>query len=369
MKILTISNCELSSNQGSGYVILGFVEAMRARGHTNEVFDIRSVTLFCRMRRLTRLRRIAGYTIRSVSLVLNQRFDVVELWGAEGWLSVLLLRVHRQITGQKYIIVSRSNGLETHYRLFSHRAANRLKSLYQSFLNRFLTLAFTRSDLLTLVSHFDSEFAIRSGYVQGVGALVLENALPDNWRNLCNHERRHETTIGFVGSWLPNKGVALLLRMISQILSSEIDARFLLVGVGEEGREQIFAEFGHNDRIEVIEHCERDTLQGLYHRMTVLVSLSAYESFGLVVAEAMACGVAVVATRTGFAASLLDKEAIVLVPRSEKHIVEAVTSLMRNHTLRTGVAHAGYVRVQGLSWARNIELLEKRYLEMLGARH
>lgn len=364
MRILVISNCPLDPNQGSGYVILGYARRMRERGHEVVAFGIEHFTPLQHMHRLTRIRRLLGYAYATATQTRAARYDIVELWGAEGWLALLTLRLlHR--TGP--IVVSRSNGLETHWRTL--RESERASPL--AWLRRMIStlpeIAFRRCAALTVVSRFDARFALERAYQPRSRLLAMENALEQVWLGQSPRFERPQV-IGFVGAWLPNKGCELLPAVIRQVLASEPSVRFLLVGIGKQGKRALAEEFPGDPRVQTVAFCPRDQISAHYHRMAVLVVPSFFESFGLVAAEAMSCGVALAATRTGFAADLSDNEFAPIEERTPPAIATVLTSLIRDDSRRQALARAGHTRVQSLDWTSATNRLEGLYRALLTTR-
>ena len=90
------------------------------------------------------------------------------------------------------------------------------------------------------------------------------------------------------------------------------------------------------------------------------------ESFGLVVSEAMACGCAVVVSKTGFAASLKSgEEALVVESYGASSYVAAVESLLADESYRQRVARRGYDKVQRLNWTDAGLELERFFLSLV----
>jgi glycosyltransferase involved in cell wall biosynthesis len=90
------------------------------------------------------------------------------------------------------------------------------------------------------------------------------------------------------------------------------------------------------------------------------------ESFGLVAAETMSCGCALIASRTGFPASLKHEvEALLLKEPRTPYLAEAALRLIRNESLREQIARGGWSSVQSLRWEPNIKRVGTFYLEVL----
>jgi glycosyltransferase involved in cell wall biosynthesis len=107
---------------------------------------------------------------------------------------------------------------------------------------------------------------------------------------------------------------------------------------------------------------DREQLRRWYHSFAIFLVPSVHESFGLVTAEGMACGCAVVTTRTGFGSDLKDREEAVLLPRATPDcLYEGVRHLLVSDALRRQVARGGHRRVQLLRWGPAIARLEDCY--------
>lgn len=361
MRILVISNCPLDPNQGSGYVISGYAQRMRERGHTVVAYGIEHFTPWQRMHRLTRLRRLLGYAFTAQRHARASSYDIVELWGAEGWLALLTLRLLRRT---RPVPVSRSNGLETHWSSLRRRDAVWPWSRLRRFVDELPEIAFRGCAALTVVSRFDARFAGARAYQDSSRLLVLENALEPAWLGQAPAFER-APVIGFVGAWLPNKGSGMLPAVMRQVLAEVPSVRFLLVGIGEHARKALAVAFAGESRIQTVASCPRAQIADHYHRMAVLVMPSFFESFGLVAAEAMSCGVALAATRTGLAADLEDHEFAPIETQTTPAIAQALIALLRDEPRRQALARAGHARVQTLDWVSATDRLEALYRSLL----
>jgi glycosyltransferase involved in cell wall biosynthesis len=100
----------------------------------------------------------------------------------------------------------------------------------------------------------------------------------------------------------PRKNVHLLLQAYAN-LPAELKGRVRLVMAGSTGPSPAFWErakaLNLTKRIEFVSAPDPDALIGLYQRASVFVLSSDEEGLGMVILEAMACGVPVVSTRSG----------------------------------------------------------------------
>ncbi|MEP7013321.1 MAG: glycosyltransferase family 4 protein [Acidobacteriota bacterium] len=357
MRILTLANTPLDPASGSGYVILGYAERLRALGHSVELLGPVDFEPFYGARRAIRHRQTLGMAAACLDRLGAGGYDVVEIYGAEGWLAMSLLAA---TPGRRYLLAIHSNGIETHCSEVLAAAGLTDRTRWRPDPARLSALAFRRADALVTVSDWDAGWASQRGYAPNRRILALDNPLPDRFLDQPLSLDR-EPEIGYCGAWLPIKGIAALGREIPEVLSAFPDWRFVLVGVGDSFRAEEHFPEDVRPRISVVPRADRETeLRALYHRFSIVVAPSVYESFGLATAEAMACGAAVVASPVGFAAGLADGQEVVHL-RPDRPLTAAVGRLIRDPDLRHRVATGGWERAQALRWEPAASRLAEAY--------
>jgi glycosyltransferase involved in cell wall biosynthesis len=373
MRILTVSNCPLVPTQGSGYVITGYRDGLRALGHVVDAYGPEDFDPLPSLHGRARSYRIAlGMAAFVLRRLRHHEYDVVELYGGESWLAVLLLRGWLR---RRFLLVSHSNGIEPFARDRLREHARRglgdlgVPKWYQLDQAPLFRLAFTAADAVVTVSRYDRRFAVERAYRPQERLLAIDNALPRDFLDLdVDFERPR--LIGYCGSWIGRKGTHVLCADMARVLAEFADCRLVLVGVGAGFRATAHFPAELCERIEVIPFVrERSELMRLYQSFSILIVPSVYESFGLVMAEAMACGCALVATRTGFAADLASGEEAMLIDQPvSPHLYLGVRALLEDEPWRRRIAAAGYRRVQALSWPAAVRRLEASYADWLAER-
>jgi glycosyltransferase involved in cell wall biosynthesis len=365
MRILVLSNCALKESQGSGYVVLNYCRGLRARGHEIELFGPEHFEPVPRLRRAKRYRQTIGMLGCTLGQWLRKRFDVVEFYGAESCLAVSALAALRR---RAPLLVGHTNGFETFTDAQMTRYAGsaapdggRQRWLPST---RVLPVerAFTRVDGMVTVSAAERRFALERGYQRPERVVAIDNPLPDDYLGQeINLDRGR--TIAYCGSWLPRKGSRLMEVALPRVLAEFPDLDLTLVGVGEQFRAEAYFPPAVLARVRVIPFVgSRDELRRLYHSSAILLTPSIHESFGMVTAEGMACGCALVTTRTGFGNDLAHRlEALVLDEATPEALAEAIRTLVVDEALRRQVARSGHRRVQGLRWSLAVAQLEACY--------
>ena len=182
--------------------------------------------------------------------------------------------------------------------------------------------------------------------------------------------------VGSVGSLLPIKGHEDFIRAAAIICRRRDDVDFVIVGDDEERNrrhrnwlEHLIMNLDLNDRVRVVNWT--DDLSHFYRALDVYVSASYSESFGLSIVEAMASGLAVVATSTEGAKEIIEDNATgCLVPIGDvERMAEVISSLLDNKTERTRLgANAREDVGRNFGLDRMIEEVERVYLDALAGK-
>jgi glycosyltransferase involved in cell wall biosynthesis len=359
-RILLISNTSHDPNKGSGYVITRFIDGLRARGHTVDAFELSDYLTVATPKGWRYVAAVQA-ALFGLQKTRDVAYDVVELWGAETWLLAWLLNRQRR---RSFAIVHHSNGIEPHLEARLRAAARAglvpAPPWYELDLSPLHRAGIRASDAVVTVGAFDASYLRAEGLAPEDRVASIDNALPDDYLGLPLRLGRPRR-IGFCGTWIPRKGTALLQNDIPTFLREWPEWTFSLVGAGAE--EEVLAGFPPDvhARIEVIPFLPRADLRAWYQSLAVLVAPSVYESFGLVQAEAMACGVAVVATPVGFAAALEHRKTVLHTSGTSPDVHAQLAALARDESLRRHVAQGGYRAVQSLRWDRSITQMESVY--------
>jgi glycosyltransferase involved in cell wall biosynthesis len=285
-------------------------------------------------------------------------YDLVELWGGVAWLLAVLLRWF----WPDLRIVHHSNGIEQHRNAVEQESGLEVVefSWFQADLTPLYDWGLEATDAIVTVGAYDVPFLRRRQFVPETCIYAIENPLPSSFIGQeVNLER--PPRIGFCGSWIPRKGIHVMRSDLPSFLREHPSWTFSVVGSrGHEVKEE-FPE-SVRSQIEVIPFLEREELIEWYHGLSIFALPSVYESFGMVTAEAMACGAAAVTTNAGFGYEIEHgQEAYVLPEADSPRLYEALSALASNREKRRAVAQAGYERVQNLTWVHAVDRLETTY--------
>ena len=185
----------------------------------------------------------------------------------------------------------------------------------------------------------------------------------------------HTKLIGIIGQVSPHKGQDVLIKCLPLILQSRNDVRCVIIG-GDfrngtyiDELKKLATDLGVGEKVDFLG--QRNDIQELLKDIDVFVLASQMEPFGLVVAEAMAAAVPVVATRFGGAAELVEDGITgLLVSYGD---IEAMTSAIINlldGNVRESIIKEASVKVNSMcSQEKMIRDLIKVYHEINDSLH
>lgn len=153
-------------------------------------------------------------------------------------------------------------------------------------------------------------------------------------------------TIGFVGRFEERKGIVELMGAWPKVAAAVGNARLVLAGSGGglDAEVRRWAEVTGN--VHAIGF--RDDMAAVMKSFDILVVPSHFEGFGIVIAEALAAGVPVVASRASNLPELLDDgvEGRLVPVRDADALADAVIELAQAEGLRTRMGAAGQARAR-----------------------
>jgi glycosyltransferase involved in cell wall biosynthesis len=364
LNILTISNCSLNISQGSGYVIMNHYEYFKAKGANIDIYGPESFQVLKKVSWGNAYRITLGMFI----LVLKtniKKYDLIEFWGGESWFAVWYIRTFHS----DKIIIHKSNGIEEHVlESFTNNPWEKpaQKKWYHLNMGRLYKYAEKKANLIVTVSTYDRDFAIAKNYRPASDILSIYPGMTDAFTGVpVSYDR--EKIIGFCGSWIERKGIHLIQKDIYEVLKKYPFVKVLFIGTGNKLDKEIVFPGIDEDRILIYPSVnDKKILTELYEKMEIAFMPSYHESFGLVLAEAMACGCAAVTSNTGFAVDLIHKEhAYIMTDVKDGALAEGVSWLLDNPQECIRIAKNGYTKVQSLKWELSLQTLESKYNHLL----
>ena len=206
-------------------------------------------------------------------------------------------------------------------------------------------IAVSESARLTLTAHLETD------------AIVIPNGIyADNYRDGLAHPEWQGNTIGFLGRFEEDrKGLPVLLDALPIISRFIPDIRVLIAGPGDSDEVLEKVDPQLRNRVDFLGKISEAA------KADFLASVSLYiapntggESFGIILAEAMAGGAAVVASDIPAFADVLGNGQFGALFESEnsESLAKVVIDLLRDHNKREELANAGAIHAQRFDWSQ-----------------
>ncbi len=219
---------------------------------------------------------------------------------------------------------------------------------------------------IVTVSEFSKQDIITRYQVQADRIDVVYNGVGDIFSPLSTDERTtamERFTHGrpylvCVGSLHPRKNTANLLAAFDRLAANVADVQLLIVGerMFQDARmERVLAGMKHADRVVFAGRLGQADLRLAMGAAVALAYVSYFEGFGIPVAEAMKCGVPVIAAKATSLPEVAGDAAVYCDPFDPADIARAMRSVLDDAALRAWLIDTGLERVQRYTWDRTAE--------------
>jgi glycosyltransferase involved in cell wall biosynthesis len=150
----------------------------------------------------------------------------------------------------------------------------------------------------------------------------------------------------------PHKNLA---RLVAAYAASAVTRPLVIAGAHRDAAAEVhdaIARHGLTGRVRLVGRIADDDLAALYAGCLAFVYPSLYEGFGLPVVEAMACGAAVIASRSASIPEVAGGAAVIVDPASTRSLAAAMRRVDEDAALRRDLRRRALARAATFSWAR-----------------
>jgi glycosyltransferase involved in cell wall biosynthesis len=230
---------------------------------------------------------------------------------------------------------------------------------YRSFFPRFAK----KAARIVTVSEFSKQDIVKTYGILPGKIDVVYNGIGPVFAPLLPEERgasRKRLTDGLpyfvcVGSLHPRKNIARLLEAFDRFAEGHADARLVIVGEAfwwDKRMKAAWKVMRHADKVVFTGRLEQAELHRVLADALALVFVSYFEGFGIPVAEAMRCGVPVIAANATSLPEVAGEAAVYCDPFDTGDIARAMEQLWNDAPLRARLSEAGMERSARYDWDR-----------------
>jgi glycosyltransferase involved in cell wall biosynthesis len=257
------------------------------------------------------------------------------LWGPHGTLP-LSLRIPSVVTLHDFTSITMPG-------------RHRLKTVVS--FNLFIGRSLEMASRVACVSRAVAGEAIRGFGVPASKIEIVPNGVSDFFFEPHEPDRPRDYIL-YAGTLEPRKGVDDLIAVWRALPRPR--PRLVLCGDAGWHSPTTF-----EDGIDVTGYVSRERLRHLYRHARLFVYPSRREGFGIPPLEAMACGAAVIATRTGAIPEFAEGAALLIEPGDRTALGEAIARLLGDDALRGELAAHAPERARLWRWERSAALMKE----------
>lgn len=224
-------------------------------------------------------------------------------------------------------------------------------------------------------------FANGDGYTQTVKLNPLTKLIPngvdlDKFARLDKSEVSLREKYGIdkdvkiilsVGRLVPLKNYPLGIEAMKRLSLYYDKFIYLIAGEGSEREklERQIVEQGLQGKVRLLGAIANKDLAELYSLADVFILTSAYESFGIVLVEAFACGVPVVATDVGGVSQIVEEgqEGFLVPSGNAELLAERIHLLLSDSSLHRRLQKAALLKSKKYTWKNSATLYERYFLD------
>lgn len=167
----------------------------------------------------------------------------------------------------------------------------------------------------------------------------------------------------YVGARASHKNFDTLLKAFAKVISIQSDLSLAVAG-GQpfsDDEKRMITELKLERYIHYYGQISDDHLAKLYRCSVAFVYPSLYEGFGIPPLEAMACGTAVVASRSSSIPEVVGDAGIYFDPKAVDELADILIDLRNNSSLRDRLISDGFARAEQFSWTKTAEQTAQVY--------
>jgi glycosyltransferase involved in cell wall biosynthesis len=233
-----------------------------------------------------------------------------------------------------------------------------------------------RADAVVVISDFERRMIEEAGYRPRRVVCIPPGVDHDGFGKVTHNVFERYGLSGrrvvlFAGRLDVNKGIDILLKAASQLLRDFPDLVFVIAGDdfgARESLELLVKEEGIARAVVFTGRLSREDLMSAFKNAFVFAFPSLYEAFGIVLIEAMAAGIPVIATESSAIPCVVSHGSTgLLFPAGDFHsLADALRQVLRDEKLRSTLARDGqaYAR-KYFSWEKTIDQTRALYQSVL----
>lgn len=204
--------------------------------------------------------------------------------------------------------------------------------------------------------------------------VVIPNGIDyDDNNRILTEIKLHHPNVLFVGLLQDVKGIDILIRAVPLIMRSIPNIYVYIAGSGpcENDLKILAGELGVEDNVKFLGFVPKAKKYSYFKSADICIVPSRYESFGIVLLEAMSCGKAVVASRIGGIPEVVEdgRTGILFEPGNVNELANNIVGILKDNDLRQRMGKLGQEKAKKFGWDAIAEETKKFYHDIIFSKH
>ncbi len=372
MKILLTIHHNLDPNTGAPGSTLKLGQEYQKLGHQVEYYSFDNLPSWIHAKAKSLV--FAWFVaVHIANLCRQQAVEIVDASTGNAW---IWAKMRLKPRAKLPVLVTRSHGLEHIVHLEQLESAKqgklRLSWKYPLYHGGYrlweVAISMRCADLVFQRNHHDLEYATKQLGIRAEQSHVVPYGIPKTFINLPFEPSLASApiAIALIATYIPRKGIDYSIPALNTILARYSQITVSMLGTGCSAAE-VHRDFKPDlrDRVRVIPHYHHDQLPTLLQGHQIKLFPSLAEGFGIVLLEAMACGLAPIATAIDGPKEIVSdgEDGILIPPRDSQAIEQALERLISDRAYLAELRRHAYATAQNYSWAsvaqQQLSLYEK----------
>lgn len=259
--------------------------------------------------------------------------------------------------GAKTIIESGSCHIKEQQILLSQEYEKwgiKFKPIYQATVNK-MTEEYNQTDYIMTLSAFSYQSFIKHGINP---KKIFKTPCGIDIDFFCTSPKLDQIIpakkfrVIFVGMISLRKGIPYLIEAWNKLNLPENSTELILIGNIQKDMYQVLKKLDMKKNIKFFGSCSRDDLKKLYHESNVFVLPSVEDGFGMVIGEAMACGLPVICSKNTGANDIIqdNKHGFLVSAQDSEALAEKILWCYQNSELCKEMGNLGKYKILDFSW-------------------
>lgn len=242
------------------------------------------------------------------------------------------------------------------------RPGNKIRNAIAKYLQNISFLFIKKADVIVNINQQVKAELTKNGFDKEKIFVNTPGIDVEYFENLKINEDILKYDGTFLARLNPSKGIFDLIEIWKKVVEKKTEAKLAIIGGGSnEIKNKLKSEIQKNGlekNVDVLGFLENDRSFSIIKNSKVFIFPSHEEGFGIAIAEAMACGVPVIAWNLPVYDEIFGENILKIEENNNDNFSEEVIELLKNESIRISMANKARSFIDKYSW----DLIAKKHL-------